>query len=281
MNSFERRKQAADLLLRGFAPSKIAEEMKLPLGVVMNFLYNQVGQGWIRRSDILFSIDSSVRAAIEDAIRGTGKDSVAAVSRALSAAGINANRGDLRIYLKMRDARADLGDMYEFIRDIELRLHQYVRASLIAAYGPENWWREGVPLPVREDCAITSERDAEPANELYCYTTLMHLRLIFDREWRALSTSLPGKLRGDKPEFLDSLRRLNRIRNVVMHPVKGIRIGDEDFEFVRRLHSQLERAEENAEERMAQTIEEAQPQNQDQQQNENSNAPEQQPSAAA
>lgn len=259
MNSFERRRQAATLLLGGMAPSKIAEEMKLPLGVVMNFLYNQVGQGWIRRSDILFSIDADTRRAIEDAIQRTGKDSLTAVARALKQMGVNVTRGDLRIYLKMRDARADLGDMYEFIRDIELRLHQYVRASLIAAYGPENWWRQGVPLPVREDCAVTSERDPEPANELYCYTTLMNLRFIFDREWPALSANLPGRLRGDKPEFLDSLRRLNRIRNVVMHPVKGIRIGDEDFEFVRRLHSQLETAEEKAEEKMAETIEEDRP----------------------
>jgi hypothetical protein len=255
MNSFERRKQAANLLLRGMAPSRIAGEMKLPLGVVMNFLYNQVGQGWIRRSDILFSIDADTRRAIEEAIQRSGKDSLSSVARSLKHSGVNVNRDDLRVYLKLRDARADLGDMYEFIRDIELRLHQYVRTSLIAAYGAENWWRQGVPLPVREDCAVTSERDLEPANELYCYTTLMHLRLIFDREWPALSASLPGKLRGDKPDFLDSLRRLNRIRNVVMHPVKGIRISDEDFEFVRRLHAQLEVAEEKAEERLAQKVE--------------------------
>jgi hypothetical protein len=217
----------------------------------MNLLYNQVGQGWLRRSDILFSIDADVRRAIEETIQHTGKDSLSAVARELRRSGTSIDRSDLRVYLKLRDARADLGDMYEFIRDIELRLHQYVRSSLVAAYGNENWWRQGVPLPVREDCAVTSERDAEPANELYCYTTLMHLRLIFDREWPALSASLPGKLRSDKPEFLDALRRLNRIRNVVMHPVKGIRISDEDFEFVRRLHSQLEVAEENAEERLA------------------------------
>src|SRR5579884_1342486 len=135
MNSFERRRQAADLLLRGLSPSKIADEMKLPLGVVMNFLYSQVGQGRIRRSDILFSIDAEARRAIEEAVFRTGKDSLTSVARALRQAGVNVTRGDLRIYLKLRDARADLGDMYEFIRDIELRLHQYVRASLISAYG--------------------------------------------------------------------------------------------------------------------------------------------------
>lgn len=251
MTSYERRKHAASLLLRGMPPSNIAEEMKLPLGVVMNFLYNQVGQGEIRRSDILFSIPAETRRAIEEAIQRTGKDSTSAIWRALGNNGTNLNRGDLGVYLKLRDSRVDLGDMYEFLRDIELRLHEYVRASLVAAYGEENWWRQGVPLPVREDCAVTSERDPEPAQELYCYTTIMNLRFIFDREWPALSSHLPNKLRSDKQEFLEGLRRLNRIRNIVMHPVKGIRLSDDDFEFVRRLHAQLAVAEERMEEKLA------------------------------
>ena len=89
MNSFERRKQAANLLLRGLPPSKIAEEMRLPLGVVMNFLYNQVGQGWIRRSDILFSIDANTRRAVEEAIGRIGNDSLSAVARALKQSGVD------------------------------------------------------------------------------------------------------------------------------------------------------------------------------------------------
>jgi hypothetical protein len=250
MNSHERRQRAAALLLQGLSPSKIAGEMHLPLGAVMNFLYNQVGQGRIRRSDILFSIDAETRRAIEEAIEQTGKDTTSAVRGALKRAGVNVSRADLEVYLKLRDSRVDLGDMYEFISDIEVRLHDYVRASLVAHYGEENWWRQGVPLPVREDCAVTSERDHEPASSLYCYTTIMNLRFIIDREWSVLSENLPGRLRGDKQEFLHALQRLNRIRNVVMHPVKGIRLSDEDFEFVRRLHAQLAVAEQKAEQRL-------------------------------
>jgi hypothetical protein len=155
-------------------------------------------------------------------------------------------RADLEVYLKLRDSRVDLGDMYELLRDIELKLHEYVRTSLMAEYG-ENWWRQGVPLPVREDCAVMSERDSEPAESLYCYTTVMNLRMIFDREWPVLSRNLTGNLRANKQEFLNDLVRVNRIRNVVMHPVKGIRMTEDDFDFVRRFHAQLTRAEENAE----------------------------------
>jgi hypothetical protein len=252
MNPHERRERAANLLLQGMPPSKIADEMHLPLGAVMNLLYNQVGHGRIRRSDILFSIDAETRRAIEEAIQQTGKDTTSAVRRALQRAGVNVSRADLDVYLKLRDSRVDLGDMYEFLSDIEVRLHDYVRTSLVAHYGEENWWRQGVPLPVREDCAVTSERDHEPAANLYCYTTVMNLRFIIDREWNVLSQNLPGRLRADKQEFLLSLQRLNRIRNVVMHPVKGIRLTDDDFEFVRRLHAHLAVAEQKAEERLEQ-----------------------------
>src|SRR5689334_9722937 len=151
-----RREEAARLLLEGNPPSKIAERLKLPLGVVMNYLYTQAGQGRIRRSDILFSIDAETRHAIEHAIAAAG-DAAGAVRRALRGAGVQVSRADLDVYLKLRDSRVDLGDMYELLRDIELKLHDYVRSSLIAEFGDENWWRQGVPLPVREDCAVTCE----------------------------------------------------------------------------------------------------------------------------
>jgi hypothetical protein len=69
-------------------------------------------------------------------------------------------------------------------------------------------------------------------------------------------------LRADKQDFLLSLQRLNRIRNVVMHPVKGIRLTDEDFEFVRRLHAQLAVAEQKAEQRLEQAQNEEHPKQQ-------------------
>jgi hypothetical protein len=239
-----RREEAARLLLAGNPPSKISEQLRLPLGVVMNYLYNQAGLGRIRRSDILFSIDANTRHAVEKAIAEAG-DAPARVRRALQRAGVRVSHADLAVYLKLRDSRVDLGDMYELLRDIELKLHDYVRASLIARFGEAEWWRKGVPLPVREDCAVMCERDAEPAESLYCYTTVMNLRLIFEREWPVLSRNLPGRLRGDKQAFLQDLVRINKIRNVVMHPVKGIRMTEDDFDFVRRFHAQLTRAEQN------------------------------------
>lgn len=243
----DRRQHASRLLLQGRSPSQIAQEMRLPLGVVLNFLYHEVGVGRLRRSDILFSIDPLIRQSVEQAIAKAGNTAPGRVRRALEKAGVQVPREDLSVYLRLRDARVDLGDMYEFIREIELRLHNHVQETLVSEYGETEWWRKGVPLHVREDCALTNERDPEPVASLYCYTTVMHLRQIFDREWPVLSRTLPGGMRADKPEFLASLTRLNRIRNVVMHPVKGILLNENDFDFVRRLRGQLLQAEKIAE----------------------------------
>src|SRR5437588_1621094 len=144
MHPNERRREAAALLLQGLSPSQIAGRMHLPLGAVMNYLYNQVGQGTLRRSDILFSFPEETRRSIEEAIeRSGGSAGFPQVRRQLRQAGLQISRGDLEIYLNLRDSRVALGDMYELVRDIELRLHDVVRKSLIAQYGEEHWWRKG------------------------------------------------------------------------------------------------------------------------------------------
>src|SRR5690348_11836759 len=229
--------QAAELLRHGLSPSQIAREMKIPVGVVMAYLYRQIGEGELRRSDILFTLDPQARERIEKLVQDRGSIVAWKLRRWLHNDGFEVDSEDLQIYLKLRDARVDLGDMYELIRDLELSLHGFVREALEREFGAEQWWREGVPLNVREDCAITNERDPEPAQDLFCYTTIMHLFVVFDKQWTTLSQFLPPKLKGNKQEFLTNLKRLNSIRNKVMHPVKGYVITEEDFDFIRELHT--------------------------------------------
>ena len=232
---------AAELLRNGLSPSQIAREMHLPLGAVMAYLYRMVGEGELRRSDILFTLPRATRQQIEQIVQQHGVTNPAGIRRRLRAAGIELDPADLQLYLKLRDARVHLGDMYELIRDLELSLHQFIRDSLLRKHG-DNWWREGVPLRVREDCALTNERDAEPASDLFCYTTVIHLLHIFDYNWSDFVNLLPPRLRANKQEFLARLKRLNAIRNQVMHPVKGSNITEEDFDFLREFHSDFARA---------------------------------------
>jgi hypothetical protein len=53
-----------------------------------------------------------------------------------------------------------------------------------------------------------------------------------DERWELLSAGLSASARADKRQFLSGLDRLNRIRNCVMHPVRGTPPTGEDFAFL-------------------------------------------------
>ena len=141
----DRRDHVLNLLLEGNSPSGIAQKTAMPLGVVMNHLYNLVGQGRLRRSDVLFSIDPELRRTVEGAIAEAGSSEPRRVRRALQRSGAQLPAEDLDVYLRLRDARVDLGDMYEFIREIELKLHEFIRSSLMAEHGDREHGRCGLP----------------------------------------------------------------------------------------------------------------------------------------
>ncbi|MGZ4789809.1 MAG: hypothetical protein ACXVZV_10720 [Terriglobales bacterium] len=234
-----RKDQAAELLRQGMAPSEIARKMGTSPAVTLQYLCLKIGEGDLRRSDIAFSIPHDVRAAIEQIIENTGSTNVFTISRELKKLGIAAKRIDIGIYLHYRRTRVVLGDMYELVRTVEVRLHTFIKQAFIAEFGEEQWWRGGVPDNIRAECAALLEKDPEPAEEPYRYTHLINLREILDKRWSVLSKYMPKALLNQKKDALERLLRLNRIRNAVMHPVRNTVISEEDFEFVRDFEQQL------------------------------------------
>jgi predicted transcriptional regulator len=234
-----RKEQAADLLKQGLPPSQIAHQMGTSPAAIMQYLCLKIGEGDLRRSDIAFSLAPELRSAVEEIIAETESTSLSTITRALRKRGISANRVDIGIYIHYRAARAVLGDMYELVRTVEVRLHNFIKHAFIAEFGEENWWRSGVPDNIRADCAALLEKDPEPAEEPYCYTHLINLREMLDKRWSVLSKYAPKHLLNQKKELLERLLRLNRIRNGVMHPVRNAAINEDDFEFVRVLESDL------------------------------------------
>jgi hypothetical protein len=85
---------------------------------------------------------------------------------------------ELDIFLSLRDQDALLGDMYDYIRNIELTLHGLVRTLLFVEF-KKDWWRKGIPVNIRKDCVSRKEEDLEPVEEPYCYTTLTNLGVRF------------------------------------------------------------------------------------------------------
>jgi hypothetical protein len=130
------------------------------------------------------------------------------------------------------------GDMYEYIRDVELTLHRRIKEELSRNYGAAGWWQKGVPLEIRKACVSVREEDDEPIDDPFCSSNLIHLKKILESEWPLFLKTLPAKLR-DKKQLTSSLGRLNRIRNAVMHPVKGKQLTEDDFCFVRTFRAEL------------------------------------------
>lgn len=210
--------QAAVLLGQGLDPVAIHHRMGISLKSVLGYLDRKVGSGDLRRSDIYFSMPNGIR-----------KDPPTAEYRA--------------ILQRYQNGAAAYGDMYEDVREIEIGLHSKIRDTLEDRVGPDEteWWRQGVPSKVRAKCAERRELDADTYVEPYGYTDLLDLSRILDSSWKYFSDNLPKGLRSNKGQFLGDLRRLNSIRNRVMHPVRGAPPDEDDFEFVRDLKTEIMR----------------------------------------
>ena len=234
-----KREQACELLRQGNSPTQIAEKLRMRPSDVMSFLWTSIGEGELRRSDIAFSLKRNVRKAVEAVVAGIGSQSASRICKELDKRGIHSNRFDVRMYLKYRRAPVVLGDMYELVRNIEVRLHRFIKRVFVAEFGAEEWWRGGVPDNIRAECAALREKDPEPAPEPYSYTHLIALREILDRKWSILSKHLPAETAQNKKDLMERLVQLNRIRNNVMHPVRGGMLTEEEFEFVYNLEEDL------------------------------------------
>lgn len=115
--------------------------------------------------------------------------------------------------------------LYETVAWIEETLHMFVRQRLEKAYGAEDeqWWTQGVPLPIRQKCAQRREEDPR-RRPPYNYIDLVDLKEVLDKNWRYFEADfdrVKGQVIKTKKDLLDSLVRLNEIRKTVMHPVRG------------------------------------------------------------
>ena len=197
------------------------------------------GEGLIRRSDILFSIPSDLRVKFESFINNNKFEGGDQLYRLAQRPRNNLDAELLLLYYELRDVRVAFGDMYEMLRETEIALHALISDTLNQAYGPEDWWRRGIPEGIRKQCAASREGDPEPARHAYFYTTLIHLQEILDKQWVLFANALPKQATQSKKRLLTELVRLNHIRNSVMHPVKDVLLTEEDFSFVRDFAAKL------------------------------------------
>lgn len=229
------RKNDAEKLLRdGSCPSEIANHMGVSVKTAIQYLCTQVGEGTLRLSDIYFSWPSEKRAILQQAGGGAYPD-----HRLLSANGLCSDEFDL--FHSLRGRGVFRGDMYEYISEVEIALHQLVRMTLEREFGDgeTGWWRSGIPKDIRKSCVSRREEDDEPCEQSYPYTTLIELSAIISKNWAVFKAVVPTEYAANRKELESALRRLNRIRNAVMHPVKERKWTEDDFEFVRSISGRL------------------------------------------
>jgi hypothetical protein len=229
------RKHEAERLLRGgLDPSAIAKELGIPLTGVMQYLYTLVGEGALRYSDIYFAIAKDKRQVLQR---------VAEFYKVGTKAFFESPKGllsyeEVDVFRSLRERRIFAGDMYEYVSEVEIALHNVVRNTLSNAFGEDEtgWWRRGVSPEIRQKCVSRRELDEEPSNSAFSYTDLFDLSKIIIKNWRLFQTVLPIAYAKDSKKKLEQdLGRLNRLRNTVMHPVKGRKWSEDDFLFVRGL----------------------------------------------
>jgi hypothetical protein len=229
------REETLDMLREGLSPKEITRRRGVNINTTLGYLDQLVGRGDLRRSDILFTVPKEIRQTITTF--GFPGEDHRVVNDRLQRSEFDVDPEDVQTVQKYRDARHALGDMYEDIRTIETHLHGVIQQVLEEKYGEEmmGWWRQGIPESVRKSCVIRQEEDSEPVPDPYCYTDLLDLWHILDKQWTVFSKILPDKMTASKQDLRRKLVRLNTIRRNVMHPVRGVVPSEDDFEFVHDL----------------------------------------------
>ncbi|MCX7733643.1 MAG: helix-turn-helix domain-containing protein [bacterium] len=233
-----RREEAEELFKNGYSPEEISQKMGVSLGTVVSYLYTKVGEGKIRHSDILFSIEKDIRDEIEQIINTKGATHWFDIYKEFDK---RVSPTYIKTYIELRKPTFLLKDTYALIVEIELKLHEYIRDILVDEYGEEDWWFRGVPENVRSECEDAKNNDSNPAEHPYSYTNFIHFKDILDRNWSIFSKKLLSNISSNREKFLEDLVVLNRILNKVMYPLRGNLPTEEEFEFVKRFHREIKK----------------------------------------
>src|SRR5262245_60682032 len=123
-----RKHEAERLLRQGLDPMAISQEMDVSFSTVVQYLRTRVGERALRHSDLYFSFGREKRKALQAVLEAQQDNEKIRLSNDLS-------WEELYFFKALRDRRIFAGDMYEYISEIEIALHDVVRATLVSAFG--------------------------------------------------------------------------------------------------------------------------------------------------
>ena len=231
--------EAVELLKEGKTLSDIARQMRISMASVIQYVQTKVGAGALRLSDIYFAFSPAQRDVLRQATRLQGGPK-GALRTFLNENDLTLE--ELALYREINRRTTFAGDLYEYLSETELALHDMVATTLKKAYGEnENgYWRRGIPLTIRTKCQERRESDDEPCELAFHYTDLLDLYEIMAKNWQLFQDELPEQYKRNRNTLKSDFNRLNRIRNSVMHPVKRRRWSEDDFQFAAKLHAMFQ-----------------------------------------
>ena len=233
------RHQITKRLLEGASPIDVAKERNKRVKDMINLVLLQVGEGDIRFSDVLFAIPEKRQKKYEQVLEKLPGRSMFSWEQSCRARKLDV--GEFRLYVFSKDSQH--GDMYIYLRELEVSLHSIIRHVLEREFPRHDdaWWREGVPEKIRIRCATTKETEPEPISDLFAYTNLIDLKRIIDANWKVFKQAVPTAFENNKKLLMSIFDELNTLRNGVMHPIKPIDITCTTFKRVRELRFLLQR----------------------------------------
>lgn len=137
-------------------------------------------------------------------------------------------------------------EAYKLLAQIEIDLHTFVISRLKQHFGDDekDWWVRGVPNSgpkdgpnrIRGKCATSSEEDPKRLEKCF-YLSLGDLKAIMEKQWEEIFKTDFQRINPEAQNnklFLEQFERLKKLRNEIMHPLRGQVWDDSDFQFVRR-----------------------------------------------
>lgn len=231
------------LLSDGLPPSQIAKRSGISTSLLIQQIHAAIGAGCLLRSEIYATLKKDWLSEIARWTQSC-KFPPEFIHEHLIAANddCNLNVDDVKFYLHFAGKSFLPVETYEMLFEIEVNLHTKIKELLQEHCGQleTGWWTQGVPRAVRAACAERREENNEFGKEApYDYMMLIDLKEIFEKKWAVFEKRLPSGVAHEKLGFLKDLERLNRIRNIVMHPVKSSQLTEDDFNFVKEIWHKL------------------------------------------
>ncbi len=135
----------------------------------------------------------------------------------------------LQEYLESRD-EAGTEEAAAKLMKIQRKLFDYVIGTLKKHYGTQNkeWWTKGIPLKIRLECTAKWEqnnRKGKEESQLY----LIQYSDICLNNWGLFKDviSLNARDKNNKKANTKWIKDLNEIRNITMHPERGVLTTDQ------------------------------------------------------